>query len=69
MWARYGTRYDKELWKTLVSITHWTDEDVAREEELQARFRDVKPNFAIDCYSELISLTGADRSAPSRSSP
>lgn len=31
--AKYGTRYDRDLWLDLVWITHWTDEDVAREAE------------------------------------
>jgi phosphoglycolate phosphatase len=32
VWARYGTRFDKEHWGTLVRVTHWTQEDRAIDE-------------------------------------
>jgi phosphoglycolate phosphatase-like HAD superfamily hydrolase len=53
IWARYGTQYDPACWAYLVKITHWTNEDVAREKDLKARFADVKPDYTIDSFSEL----------------
>jgi FMN phosphatase YigB (HAD superfamily) len=53
IWARYGTQYDPSYWSYLVKVTHWTNEDVAREKDLKARFSDVKPSFTIDSISEL----------------
>jgi phosphoglycolate phosphatase len=53
IWARYGTQYDPAYWSYLVKVTHWTDEDVAREKDLKARFVDVKPDYTIDSFSEL----------------
>jgi FMN phosphatase YigB (HAD superfamily) len=38
IWARYGTKYDPACWTYLVKITHWTDEDVAREKDLKAKY-------------------------------
>ena len=34
--AAYGTAHTKEEYELLVKVTHWTDEDVAREKELKA---------------------------------
>jgi phosphoglycolate phosphatase len=53
VWARYGTRYDRNLWKILVRVTHWTPEDVAREEELKKQYDRIEPDFTIDSFSEL----------------
>jgi phosphoglycolate phosphatase len=52
-WARYGTRYDPGLWSLLVRITHWSDEDVAREAELRNSFQDVQPDFVLDSFDQL----------------
>jgi phosphoglycolate phosphatase len=53
VWARYGTQYDPACWSYLVKVTHWTDEDVAREKDLKARFVDVKPDYTIDSVFDL----------------
>jgi FMN phosphatase YigB (HAD superfamily) len=58
VWAKFGTQYDKALWKILVQITHWTDEDVAREEELRHRYDHVKPDYIVDEYSGLLEIVG-----------
>ncbi len=66
VWARYGTSYDRKLWEILVSITHWTDEDVSREERLQSLYHDVEPDFTVDAYSELLALIPGCASLVSR---
>jgi FMN phosphatase YigB (HAD superfamily) len=58
VWARYGTNYDPELWKTLVRVTHWTDGDVKREEELHHLHEKIKPDFTIDVFGEILALSG-----------
>jgi FMN phosphatase YigB (HAD superfamily) len=58
VWARYGTEYDHGLWRILVRITHWTDEDVRREEELKRDFARVEPDYTIDSFGRLLSLDG-----------
>lgn len=58
VWARYGTQYDRCLWDVLVRVTHWTGEDVAREEELRKRFQRIEPDYTIDSFDELPSLAG-----------
>lgn len=63
-WARYGTRYDREAWKVLVRVTHWSPEDVAREEALKKQFENVQPDFVIDSFQEILSLP--DLSSESR---
>jgi phosphoglycolate phosphatase len=58
IWARYGTVYDRSLWKILVRVTHWTDEDVAREEELKKEYERIEPDYTIDSFGELEDILG-----------
>ncbi len=56
VWARYGTYFDRTHWDTLVSVTHWTDEDVKREEMLKEMFQNVQPDHTIDSFGQLRSV-------------
>jgi FMN phosphatase YigB (HAD superfamily) len=60
IWARYGTQYDPACWSYLVKVTHWTNEDVAREKDLKARFADVKPDYTIDSLFDLPKILNED---------
>lgn len=66
VWARYGTRYDRRLWDILVRVTHWSAEDVAREEELRRRYDRIEPDFTIDRFGEILSLPGIAAEKASR---
>jgi phosphoglycolate phosphatase len=56
VWARFGTQYEKGLWETLVTVTHWTDDDVRREIELRNQYASVSPDVVIDSFSDLLPL-------------
>jgi phosphoglycolate phosphatase len=56
VWAHYGTVYDKAHWEILVKITHWTEDDVQREESLRRRFKDVEPDLVIERFEQLSEL-------------
>jgi phosphoglycolate phosphatase len=56
VWARYGRDYDDALWDLLVQITHWTDEDVRREERIREAYGDVEPDATIDAFSEILKV-------------
>lgn len=56
VWARYGTRYEPSLWDILVRVTHWTDEDVAREAELRNLYSDIQPDYTIDRFVDLLDV-------------
>jgi FMN phosphatase YigB (HAD superfamily) len=58
VWARYGTNYDPILWDSIVEVSHWTAADVRRESELKQAFRNVRPDFVIDRFDELLPLFG-----------
>lgn len=64
VWARYGTKYDKQLWEILVRVTHWTMEDVKREEALRHRAAHVSPDFTIDSFGEVLRLGSRRQNAP-----
>jgi phosphoglycolate phosphatase len=53
VWARYGTEYERSLWDILVRVTHWTDEDVAREAELSNLYSDIQPDYTIEEFADL----------------
>jgi phosphoglycolate phosphatase len=63
VWAKYGTQYERSLWSVLVRVTHWSDEDVRREEELRHRFGNVHPDRTINAFPELLSLFEAKDAA------
>ena len=52
--AEYGTRRDAQLWQQLVRVTHWTEEDVQRERNLQAQSMDVAPDLVLGEFSDLL---------------
>ena len=56
VWARYGRQFAPELWEILVKITHWTDKDVEREEQLKESFSRVKPDYSINSFAEILDL-------------
>jgi FMN phosphatase YigB (HAD superfamily) len=56
VWARYGTRYEPRFWHTVVRVTHWTDEEVAREAELRREHGLTKPDVTINEFAELLNL-------------
>lgn len=63
VWARYGTRYDPDLWNSIVEVTHWTSSDVAREAKLKESARNVKPDFIIDRFDALLPVLGLSKVA------
>ncbi|UAS96616.1 HAD-IA family hydrolase [Enterobacter cloacae complex sp.] len=56
VWARYGRQFAPELWEILVKITHWTDKDVEREEQLKESFSRIKPDYSINSFAEILDL-------------
>jgi FMN phosphatase YigB (HAD superfamily) len=56
VWAKYGTDYDPALWNILVRVTHWTAEDVRREEQLRERASHISPDFTVDSFRELMTI-------------
>jgi FMN phosphatase YigB (HAD superfamily) len=45
IWAAYGARHDRSVYASLVRVTHWTPEEVEREERLRAEAREIKPDY------------------------
>lgn len=54
-WARYGVHHMPEDWETLLRITHWTAEDVARVEATRERFKNVTPDVELSKFDDLLS--------------
>jgi phosphoglycolate phosphatase len=45
IWARYGTGFDPALYQQLVRISHWTRDDVQRENEARLAAANTLPDF------------------------
>ncbi|RKH19775.1 HAD family hydrolase [Corallococcus sp. CA041A] len=60
-WAEYGTKYDPSLWGTLVKISHWTEEDIARDSELRRQTKAAKPDYIINSFSDLIPIMADEK--------
>lgn len=59
--AKYGTRRDPEIWDKLVRISHWTDEDVAREAKLgQAAWATRADYVAEQSFCEVLDALNAN---------
>lgn len=56
IWARYGKLFKPEDWDKIVSITHWSDEDVDRELALRKMYSSIKPDISIDAFPELLNV-------------
>ncbi len=57
IWAKYGTSHDPLAYEKLVRISHWTNEDVIREKELQLEAKNVVPDFvAKDSFREVLAV-------------
>jgi FMN phosphatase YigB (HAD superfamily) len=54
VWARYGTSFAAEHWAQLVRVTHWTAEDVQRDEEARRELGTVAPDIVIDRFEALL---------------
>jgi phosphoglycolate phosphatase-like HAD superfamily hydrolase len=53
-WAKFGTSYDKSLWEQLVRVTHWTADDVEREEALKHEAKGIEPDVVLSKFSDII---------------
>lgn len=56
VYAEYGRQHNPEYWGTLVSITHWTKDDVERETKLKELYGHVVPTHIINSFDELIEI-------------
>lgn len=56
IWASYGLEYEKNLWDLLVRVTHWSKDDVEREERLRREFNNVQPDLTVQDFSELLKI-------------
>ncbi|AQP99627.1 haloacid dehalogenase [Pseudoalteromonas aliena] len=56
VWANYGRNFSPKCWDILVQITHWTADDVAREEELKKAYANIEPDYTIDSFSDILKL-------------
>lgn len=63
IWAEYGARYDANLYADLVRVTHWTADEVAREQQLKAEASSIRPDY-IASSSFLDVLAGLQIQAP-----
>jgi phosphoglycolate phosphatase len=55
IWAEYGARHDKLLYSDLVRVSHWTPEEIEREERIRREALSISPDFvARDSFLDVI---------------
>jgi phosphoglycolate phosphatase-like HAD superfamily hydrolase len=56
IWAAYGAWHDPKMYADLVRISHWTSDEVAREERLKEEAKNIKPDYiASRSFEEVLS--------------
>jgi phosphoglycolate phosphatase len=59
IWAQYGAQHDRSLYADLVRVTHWTPDEVAREQRLKAEASLVSPDFiATSSFLQVLTALG-----------
>jgi FMN phosphatase YigB (HAD superfamily) len=53
-WAEYGTVYDHTLWPRLVRVTHWTQAEVEKENQLKEKTRDVRADVILNKFDSIL---------------
>lgn len=57
VWAKYGTRYDRNDWQRIVRVTHWTDADVEKHQRFEQLFGASQPDAVLESnFSELLEV-------------
>jgi FMN phosphatase YigB (HAD superfamily) len=60
IWAEYGATHDRRQYTDLVRVTHWTPEEVAREERFKAEARSVRPDYTASSFLDVLTALGMD---------
>src|SRR5690606_9282220 len=67
VWAKYGTSHVVgDSYNLLRSVTHWTDEEVARERAIAEGQVDIIPDSTIERFDELLCFFMGERDDASR---
>ena len=45
IWAAYGAQHDPKTYADLVRVTHWTPDEIAREQRLKAEATSIRPDY------------------------
>lgn len=59
IWAKYGSTHSEEQYAALVRISHWTPEDVEREQRLKKQAEGIKPDYVLEnSFEEILDALG-----------
>lgn len=59
IWAAYGAEHPPAMYSALVRVSHWTAEEVAREQRLKDEARTIKPDYvAHSSFAEVAAALG-----------
>jgi len=56
IFAEYGVNRDPELYRELLKITHWTEDEII--EDREQRNTQVTPSLKVDCFERILDLVG-----------
>ena len=61
--AAYGGSCPPDMWKQLVRVTHWTEEDVKLEERLREEYAGLRADVELSRFSDLLKYFGFESGA------
>jgi phosphoglycolate phosphatase len=68
VWAKYGSSHSAEMYSRLVRVSHWSEEDIAREKELKDIAKSIAPDAVLDReFGEILPLLGVFERCKTRS--
>jgi FMN phosphatase YigB (HAD superfamily) len=56
IWARYGTHHDAFSWNQVLRVSHWKEQDFARDERARHALRHMQPDVVIDSFADLLQI-------------
>jgi HAD superfamily hydrolase (TIGR01549 family) len=61
IWAAYGAQPDLAMYRDLVRVSHWTADEVEREQRLKEEAKNIEPDFiARQSFAEVLTALGID---------
>jgi len=58
VWAAYGAKHDPAMYKALVRVSHWTEAEVTREQQLMEQAKDLPPDYTAESFADIIGVLG-----------
>jgi FMN phosphatase YigB (HAD superfamily) len=66
IWAAYGARHNSAMYAALVRVSHWTAEEVAREQRLKVEAKAIQPDYVAQSSFAEVAIALGISATPAR---